>query len=101
MSLTQVGLLAKLIEEHLGGSAKTNSSYRMAFEQEAMQIKRKNKSYVILIGQLTHGIARHRALLFKVRSFSDGVLILPKADRKALVLVLKAIFATQVRWPSG
>jgi len=63
---SKVGLLAKLIEEHLGGSAKTNSSYRMAFEQEAMQIKRKNKSYVILIGQLTHGIARHRALLFKV-----------------------------------
>lgn len=68
--LPQFQALARVVAGRMGGPV--DSGAPGASEQQAMQwlelineIKMRNKSVVVLLGQLYVGLARHRALLFK------------------------------------
>ena len=50
----------------MGGAGKTDSELMRQWQKQSRQLRRQHGSVVIPISALTAGLARHRALLFKV-----------------------------------
>lgn len=64
----QVEKLAALATQKMGGvSVSGDAGLRMAFNREITKVKRSGATYVVRLGEVRVGLARHRALLFKVR----------------------------------
>lgn len=58
--------LAKVVSDHMGGAGKSDSELLRQWKKQSRQLRRQHGSVVIPISALTAGLARHRALLFKV-----------------------------------
>lgn len=58
--------LAKVVSHHMGGHGKSDAELMRQWQRVSRQLKRQHRSVVIPISALTAGLARHRALLFKV-----------------------------------
>ena len=58
--------LAKVVAQHMGGHGKTDAELYLQWQRVSRQLKRQHRSVTIPISALTSGLARHRALLFKV-----------------------------------
>ena len=61
-----VQALANLVSNHMGGPVIDPESMLLKYQNMSSALKADIKSAVIPLGQLTVGLARHRALLFKV-----------------------------------
>mmetsp|Transcript_31165 Transcript_31165/g.60136 ORF Transcript_31165/g.60136 Transcript_31165/m.60136 type:complete len:731 (+) Transcript_31165:123-2315(+) len=67
----QVEKLAALATQKMGGvSVSGDAGLRMAFNREITKVKRSSATYVVRLGEVRVGLARHRALLFKVLACS-------------------------------
>ena len=58
--------LAKVVAHHMGGHGKSDADLMRQWQRVSRQLQRQHRSVVIPISALTAGLARHRALLFKV-----------------------------------
>lgn len=58
--------LANLVSDHMGGPVGDPDSILIAWRNLSHSLKASHGSMVLPIGSLTIGLARHRALLFKV-----------------------------------
>lgn len=69
--MAQVELLARAVAVQFGdgGNGGSGAGPRLAerYEAEAHRVKALHGSYLLRLGELRVGLARHRALLFKVR----------------------------------
>ncbi|KAH6805028.1 protein tyrosine kinase family protein [Perilla frutescens var. frutescens] len=74
-SVTQstVRKLATLVSDHMGGPVGDPDSMLVAWRSLSHSLKAKHGSMVFPIGSLTIGLARHRALLFKVLADCLGI----------------------------
>lgn len=66
-----VQTLAMLVSEHMGGRVGDPESMLVAWRSLSYNLKATFGSMVLPLGSLTIGLARHRALLFKVLSSFD------------------------------
>lgn len=64
--------LATLVSDHMGGPVGDPDSTLVAWRNLSHTLKAKHGSMVLPIGSLTVGLARHRALLFKVSNAFDA-----------------------------
>ena len=58
--------LARVVSSHMGGASKSDAELMRQWQKHSRQLRRQHGSVVIPISALTCGLARHRALLFKV-----------------------------------
>ncbi|XP_055826995.1 probable serine/threonine-protein kinase SIS8 isoform X2 [Solanum dulcamara] len=65
--------LATLVSEHMGGPVGDPDSMLIAWRSLSQNLKTTFGSMVLPLGSLTVGLARHRALLFKVLADSVGL----------------------------
>ncbi|XP_057770494.1 probable serine/threonine-protein kinase SIS8 isoform X2 [Salvia miltiorrhiza] len=65
--------LATLVSDHMGGPVGDPDSMLVAWRNLSHTLKAKHGSMVLPIGSLTIGLARHRALLFKVLADFFGI----------------------------
>ncbi|XP_050899067.1 probable serine/threonine-protein kinase SIS8 isoform X2 [Lathyrus oleraceus] len=65
--------LAILVAEYMGGSVENPESMLRAWRSLSFSLKATLGSMVLPLGSLTMGLARHRALLFKVLADSLGI----------------------------
>lgn len=63
---SMVHKLATLVSDHMGGPVGDPDSMLVAWRNLSRTLKAKHGSMVLPVGSLTVGLARHRALLFKV-----------------------------------
>ncbi|KAG9160021.1 hypothetical protein Leryth_005762 [Lithospermum erythrorhizon] len=68
-----VKYIASLVSDHMGGPVKDPDSMLMAWRSLCYNLKARIGSMVLPLGSLTIGLARHRALLFKVLADSVGI----------------------------
>lgn len=64
--------LAVLVSDHMGGPVVDPESMLLAWRSLIYNLKATLGSMVLPLGSLTIGLARHRALLFKVLSILDS-----------------------------
>lgn len=64
--------LAVLVSDHMGGPVADPDSMLLAWRSLSFNLKATLGSMVLPLGSLTIGLARHRALLFKVLSILDS-----------------------------
>ncbi|XP_019239060.1 PREDICTED: serine/threonine-protein kinase EDR1-like isoform X2 [Nicotiana attenuata] len=65
--------LAVLVSDHMGGPVVDPDSMLLAWRSLSFNLKANLGSMVLPLGSLTIGLARHRALLFKVLADSVGI----------------------------
>lgn len=65
--------LAVLVSDHMGGPVVDPESMLLAWRSISYNLKATLGSMVLPLGSLTIGLARHRALLFKVLADSVGI----------------------------
>ncbi|XP_031090520.1 probable serine/threonine-protein kinase SIS8 isoform X3 [Ipomoea triloba] len=65
--------LAALVSDHMGGPVVDPDNMLIAWKNLSYKLKKTHGSMVLPLGSLTIGLARHRALLFKVLADSVGV----------------------------
>ncbi|KAL8110951.1 hypothetical protein AgCh_026642 [Apium graveolens] len=65
--------LAVLVSDHMGGPVGDPEKMLMAWKSLSYKLKETLGSMVLPLGSLTIGLARHRALLFKVLADSVGI----------------------------
>ncbi|KAG9148443.1 hypothetical protein Leryth_016918 [Lithospermum erythrorhizon] len=65
--------VAALVSNHMGGPVKDPDSMLMAWRSFCYNLKTRIGSMVLPLGSLKVGLARHRALLFKVLADSVGI----------------------------
>ncbi|KAK4486614.1 hypothetical protein RD792_006865 [Penstemon davidsonii] len=65
--------LASLVSEHMGGPVGDPENMLIAWRNLSHSLKSKHGSMVLPLGSLSFGLARHRALLFKVLADSLGI----------------------------
>ncbi|KAK6153981.1 hypothetical protein DH2020_013620 [Rehmannia glutinosa] len=70
---SMVQKLANLVSDHMGGPVGDPDSILIAWRNLSQTLKANQRSMVLPIGSLTVGLARHRALLFKVLADSLGI----------------------------
>ncbi|KAL7114644.1 hypothetical protein ACP275_04G133900 [Erythranthe tilingii] len=70
---SMVQKLANLVSDHMGGPVGDPDSMLIAWRNLNRTLKAGHGSMVLPIGSLTVGLARHRALLFKVLADSLGI----------------------------
>ncbi|KAL3639396.1 hypothetical protein CASFOL_017303 [Castilleja foliolosa] len=70
---SMVQKLANFVSEHMGGPVADPDSILVEWRNLSRTLKAKQGSMVLPIGSLTVGLARHRALLFKVLADSLGI----------------------------
>ncbi|KAL3640732.1 hypothetical protein CASFOL_015700 [Castilleja foliolosa] len=70
---SKVKKLAELVSEHMGGPVVNPDSILATWRNLSRTLKANQGSMVLPIGSLTVGLARHRALLFKVLADSLGI----------------------------
>lgn len=63
---SKVQKLATLVSEQMGGPVGDPDSMLVSWRNHSRSLKAKHGSMILPIGSLTVGLARHRALLFKV-----------------------------------
>lgn len=88
--------LAKVVAQHMGGHGKTDTELMMQWQRVSRQLRRQHRSVAIPISALTSGLARHRALLFKVLAdfcqipcrLLRGQFYTGGGDDKAVVMVM-------------
>ncbi|KAL0045398.1 hypothetical protein WJX82_005613 [Trebouxia sp. C0006] len=88
--------LAKVVSHHMGGHGKSDAELMRQWQRVSRQLKRQHRSVVIPISALTAGLARHRALLFKVLAdfcqipcrLLRGQFYTGGGDDKAVVMVM-------------
>ncbi|DBA75450.1 TPA: hypothetical protein ACH3X1_010707 [Trebouxia sp. C0004] len=88
--------LAKVVSNHMGGHGKSDAELMRQWQRVSRQLKRQHRSVVIPISALTAGLARHRALLFKVLAdfcqipcrLLRGQFYTGGGDDKAVVMVM-------------
>lgn len=88
--------LAKVVSHHMGGHGKSDAELMQQWQRVSRQLKRQHRSVVIPISALTAGLARHRALLFKVLAdfcqipcrLLRGQFYTGGGDDKAVVMVM-------------
>ncbi|KAI4347249.1 hypothetical protein L6164_008077 [Bauhinia variegata] len=68
-----VQMLARLVADYMGGPVKDPESMSRAWRSLSYSLKATLGSMVLPLGSLTIGMARHRALLFKVLADSVGI----------------------------
>lgn len=64
--------LATLVSEHMGGPVGDPDKMLVAWRNLSYSLKSNHGSMVLSLGSLTVGLARHRALLFKVLNTSSS-----------------------------
>ncbi|XP_073299426.1 probable serine/threonine-protein kinase SIS8 isoform X1 [Primulina huaijiensis] len=70
---SMVQKLATIVSEHMGGAVSDPDKMLIAWRNISHGLKATHRSMVLPIGSLTIGLARHRALLFKVLADSLGI----------------------------
>ncbi|XP_073281836.1 probable serine/threonine-protein kinase SIS8 isoform X1 [Primulina huaijiensis] len=70
---SMVQKLAKIVSDHMGGPVSDPDKMLIAWRNISHRLKATHRSMVLPIGSLTIGLARHRALLFKVLADSLGI----------------------------
>ncbi|XP_073270471.1 probable serine/threonine-protein kinase SIS8 isoform X2 [Primulina huaijiensis] len=66
VTLDMVQNLATLVSDHLGGPVSNPDKILIAWRNHSYSLKVNHGSMVLPLGSLTIGLARHRALLFKI-----------------------------------
>ncbi|XP_073158853.1 probable serine/threonine-protein kinase SIS8 isoform X2 [Henckelia pumila] len=70
---SMVQKLATIVSDHMGGPVSDPDKMLIAWRNISRSLKATHRSMVLPIGSLTIGLARHRALLFKVLADSLGI----------------------------
>lgn len=63
---TRTQAIAEVVSSALGGSASTTKELYKQWEQASRDVKKRHRGIVVPLGELSVGLYRHRALLFKV-----------------------------------
>ena len=69
----QIKIIGQTISEFFGGEVKKSNLAEFGYELEIIDLKRKQNSNVIPLGQVKSGLYRERALLFKIICDRIGV----------------------------